>query len=236
MADDEGGSVRMRGNLYARPDYFQTVVTRGVTLTPGGSRSCALSEDFLLGFRDAILYECGSAHHDVLHSAGARWGAQFARRFESELNRHFEEPMRALHPGVVWTALSDAFAYHGWGRLTIDCRHESAGLLVLRIERSMMPELVGESDLPADPMMAGFLASVTTHITRRRWGAVQTDCVTRGANASYFLLTMPDLALEAQEWLSGMECPSHDAILVRILQKLSVFSPETKIDLEPEPG
>ena len=195
MADDEGGSVRMRGKLYARPDYFQTDVTRGVTLTPGGSRSCALSEDFLLGFRDAILYECGSAHHDVLHSAGA-----------------------------------------GWGRLTIDCRHESAGLLVLRIERSMMPELVGESDLPADPMMAGFLASVTTHITRRRWGAVQTDCVTRGANASYFLLTMPDLALEAQEWLSGMECPSHDAILVRILQKLSVFSPETKIDLEPEPG
>ena len=89
MADDEGGSVRMRGNLYARPDYFQTDVTRGVTLTPGGSRSCALSEDFLLGSKVALLFDNHGAETDAVnaHACGAQVTGKAARIKERKVVR-----------------------------------------------------------------------------------------------------------------------------------------------------
>lgn len=89
---DTSRSLRLKGNFFARPDWFRTDVTRGVTRNPLGERVCTLTSDFLLGFRDAMIYECGPAASAVLKSAGKRWGGQFAHRLDKAVKEFYGTP------------------------------------------------------------------------------------------------------------------------------------------------
>ncbi|QJW97811.1 V4R domain-containing protein [Frigoriglobus tundricola] len=219
MSKPADPQVRLKGNIYARPDYFTTDVTRGATRTPGGTRICALTSDFLLGFRDALVYECGGAFKGVMKSCGRRWGKTFVARFEKELLALYQTPVKDLPAGVVHACLADAFAYHGWGRLTLDLSGAADGVLVAEIGDSVMPALVRESDRPVDHLMAGLLAAVFGHFAGAPLECVQTDCPTRGGAASRFVIAAPERVAQVEAWLDAAPADApltHDAVLRKL--------------------
>jgi hypothetical protein len=180
--------VRLRPGYYSRPDFFRTDPVTGVTRTHAGTRICALTNDFLIGFRDAVIYETGKSYRRVMKRCGRRWGEQFVKRFDSELSNHYRTPLADLSAGVVHAALAEAFNYHGWGKLTMDTTHLSSGYFVVELRNSMMPELVSASDRPVDLLMAGLIAAIFSHLSGRDLDAVQTACPSQGAEASLFIL------------------------------------------------
>ncbi len=208
--------VRLKGNLFARPDYFRSDVTNGSTRTASGARVCTLTSDFLLGFRDALVYECGKSFRPVMLACGKRWGRTFIARFEKELATAYQTPAKDLPAGVVHACLADAFNYHGWGRLTIDLSAAGHGLILVDLADSVMPSLVRESDRPVDHLMTGLLAAVFGHFAGTTLDAVQTDCPTRGAGASRFVIAAPDRVAAIQEWIDAApagETRSHDDVV-----------------------
>ena len=221
MSNAAEPQVRLKGNTYARPDYFTTDVSKGSTRTPTGTRICTLTSDFLLGFRDALVYECGGAFRGVMKSCGKRWGQTFASRFEKELMGLYQTPVKELPAGVVHACLADAFAYHGWGKLNIDLSAADQGILTVEITDSVMPGLIRESDRPVDLLMAGLLATVFTHFASAPLDCVQTDCPTRGAAASRFVVAAPERVVQIEAWIEAApaDAPlSHDAIVRRLTQ------------------
>ena len=212
--------VRLKGNLFARPDYFVTDVSKGSTRTPSGTRICSLTSDFLLGFRDALIYECGKSFRPVMKTCGRRWGAAFVLRFEQELAAAYQVPMNELPAGVVHACLDDAFNYHGWGRLTIDLSASDAGLILLEVADSVMPSLVQESDRPVDHLMSGLLAAVFSRFAGADLGCVQTDCPSLGAPISRFVIMAADRVAEIESWLESGDgtgaTPSHEAVVRRL--------------------
>jgi predicted hydrocarbon binding protein len=211
--------VRLRGNIYARPDYFLTDVTKGATRTPSGVRVCTLTSDFLLGFRDAVVYECGKSYRAVMKACGKRWGGTFVTRFDKELTAVYQTPTKELPAGVVHACLADAFNYHGWGKLSIDVSAAEDGFVQVSVTDPVFPSVVRESDRPVDHLMAGLLASVFSHLAGTTLDAVQTDCPTRGASASRFIIAAPERIAAAEGWIDAAPADApltHDAILRRL--------------------
>jgi uncharacterized protein len=206
-------TVRLTGNAYARPDYFLTDVAKGVTRTPAGQRIVSLPGDFLLGLRDAVLYECGKAYRPVLKAAGRRWGVQFAKKFDRELSAAYGAPSKDLPAGVVYTVLADAFAAHGYGRLTVRPASVSDDLTVVELADAVMPTLIPESDRPVDLLMAGMIGAVFAHLTGADRDAVQTDCPSLGSAVGRFVVGPPDRVADAEDFIQSADrMPAHDAV------------------------
>ncbi len=213
--------VRLKGNIFARPDYFRTDPTRGSTRTPTGIRICALSADFLTGFQEALSYECGKSARSVLKSCGTRWGSTFATRFEREIATAYVCPAKDLPAGVVHACLADAFAYHGWGRMTIDLTTSERGAVLVEVADPVLPALATGSDGPADDLLSGFLAAVLGHFAGAPLDAIQTDCPTRGATASRFVVGSASLVTEVARWVGELAPTAgaevHDQVVRRLL-------------------
>lgn len=219
MSENES-KLRLKGNYYARPDYFNTDVAKGVTRTPQGVRMCAVADDFLVGFRTAIIYECGPAYRLVLKTAGKRWGEKFIARMEQELTAYYGSPFRELPTGLIDQCLSEAFNYHGYGLLKIR-RHERH--LDVEIENSMLPSLVQMSERPVDDMMTGLLGAVFSHLLGRSYEAIQTECPSTAGERTRFLVATSDVIAPIEEWADQQQPqPSHDDFLHRLTTALGV--------------
>lgn len=213
-------SIRLKGNYYARADYFNTDVAKGVTRTPNGTRICAVADDFLVGFRTAIMYECGPAYRLVLKTAGKRWGEKFIARMEQELTAYYGGPFRELHQGLIDQALVDAFNYHGYGLLTIQ-RHD--GYLDITVEHAVMPSLVQFAERPVDDMMTGLLGAVFSHLTGRTLEAIQTECPSTAGEKTRFLVAASDVIAPIEEWAEQQTpYPNHDDFFQRLTTALGV--------------
>lgn len=213
--------VRLKGNRYARPDYFHTDVTTGATRTPSGLRVCTLTSDFLLGFRDALVYECGKSFRNVMKACGKRWGKTFIAGFEKELATEYQTPAKDLPAGVVHACLADAFNYHGWGQLTVDLSLAEHGIILAEVADSVLPAVIRQSERPVDHLLCGLLASVFGHFAGAELDAVQTDCPTLGAGASRFLIASPERIVEIVQWIdaNSVERPvSHDDVLRQLIR------------------
>lgn len=213
--------VRLKGNRYARPDYFVTDVTTGATRTPSGIRVCTLTSDFLLGFRDALVYECGKSFRSVMKACGKRWGKTFIAGFEKELATEYQTPAKDLPAGVVHACLADAFNYHGWGRLTIDLSHADKGFIVAVVTDPVLPAIIRQAERPVDHLMCGLLASVFGHFAGAELDAVQTDCPTLGAGASRFVVATPERVAVISQWMESAPADtpvSHDAVMRQIIR------------------
>lgn len=212
--------MRFKGNLFAHPDYFHTDVAKGTTRTPAGTRVCTLTGDFLLGFRDALIYECGQSYRKVMKSAGARWGKQFAPRFDKELASTYGTNRETLAWPVIFACLTDAFAAHGWGRLILDASQEAHGILQVTLGDSVMPGLIPESERPVDQLMAGFLGAIFSHLTGIGLDCTQTDCPSLGAIASRFLIAEPAKIAQAEKWIDQAPAEkrlSHETIVRQLV-------------------
>ncbi|WP_439621906.1 hypothetical protein [Gemmata sp.] len=213
--------VRLKGNPAARPDYFRTDVATGVTRNPAGVRICALPTEFLLGFRDALVYECGKAYRRVMKGAGKKWGARLAARFDKEVTALYGTRLRDLPAGLVHTCLAESFAAHGYGVLRLDLSLCGDGILLADLADSVMPSLIRESDRPVDMLLAGALGVVFGHLSGESLDAVQTECPSMGAERSRFVIARADAVAAAEDWIETVEAmPAHAAVLQRIKDAL----------------
>lgn len=214
MASQSEVQLRLKGNFFADPEFFRTDVTRGVTRTPTGTRICTLPSDFLLGFRDALVYECGAGYRPVMKAAGKRWGTQFIKRLDRELTAYYQAPFKDLPTGVIRTTLAEAFNYHGYGCLALETLEEDPEFIVAELLNPLVPSLVRESDRPVDLLMAGMLGSVLSHITGRSLDCVQTECPSLGADRSRFLIGPVARIAEVEQRVDASETmPTHEEIL-----------------------
>lgn len=218
MPESSGFTLRLKGNVYARPDFFRTDVKKGVTRSAFGTRMCALTSDFLLGFRDALVYECGRSFAPVLKACGRRWGEVFIRRFDREITQVYQASAADLPAGIVHTCLAEYFAAHGWGQLVIDLSKCSQGLILVRLKNSILPDLIRESDRPVDYLFTGAFAAIFSFFAGTTLDALQTDCPTVGGSCSQYLVTFPERVERLATWLDtppqSTAWPGHDAILV----------------------
>ena len=214
-ADTETASyVRLLNGYYSRPDYFRSDVEKGTLRTAAGTRMCVLTDDFLRGFRAAVLFECGKATDRVFKKCGVRWGTSFVHRFDRELTDHYGVPARDVSAGLVIHCLDEAFRYHGWGKVAVDLTHYDAGLVGLTLTDGVLAEVSERTDKPADALLAGFFAGVFKFYAQQELDCVQTDCPTRGADASRFLVGLPDRLAAVPKWVA--EKAGH-AVIVRRL-------------------
>lgn len=88
------------------------------------------------------------------------------------------------------TVLTEAFAAHGWGRLSVDWERWP-DYLGVRLENSIYPDLILQADKPSDALFAGFLKSIFEYLLETQLECLQTDCPTCEATASGFVLGTP---------------------------------------------
>lgn len=213
-------NIRFKGTYYARPDYFNTDVAKGVTRTPQGTRICAVADDFLMGFRTAIIYECGPAARLVLKTAGKRWGDKFITRMEQELTAYYGSPFRELHAALVDQILHEAFNYHGYGWLTI---HRHAAYIEIEVDNAVLPSLVQFTERPVDDMMTGLFGAVFSHLLGRTYEAIQTECLSTAGEKTRFLVAAADIIAPLEEWAEQQNpYPNHDLLLARLKAALAV--------------
>jgi len=206
--------VRILGGYFTRPDYFTADVEKGTIRTPTGARTCALTDDFLIGFRAALQFECGKASERVFKSCGRKWGASFVERFDRELGEYYGVPVRDLSAGIVEKCLNDAFRAHGWGKLSVDYAEYDNGIVQVTIADSVLPAIFGSSDKPTDALMSGFLATIFSFYANTELDCQQTECPSRGADASRFVLGLASRIAEVPKLLK--DNLSHTIIVRRL--------------------
>ncbi|MFN4258787.1 MAG: V4R domain-containing protein [Gemmataceae bacterium] len=192
-----------RGNYFAPPHYLRTAIPQGVTRNRSGTRLCALTQDFLLGFLRALQDECGSATPTVLRTCGRKWGQLLARRIEKELSAFHEQPLGEMTMAHFQACLEEMFRQHGWGLLRLDYSQTHQGLLLVELRNAIMADLVKKADKPADTMMAGILAGFFAHITDQDLDCVQTSCPAAGGDVSRFVIGLRSRIEQAAQWLEN---------------------------------
>lgn len=227
---DNDSPIRLKGNYYARPDYFNTDVAKGVTRTPTGARMCAVADDFLIGFRTAIMYECGPAYRLVLKTAGKRWGDKFIARMDQELTAYYGRPFRELHQGLIDQCLTEAFNYHGYGLLKI---HHAEGFIEIEVEQAVMPSLVQFTERPVDDMMTGLFGAVFSYLLGRTLEAIQTECPSTAGEKTRFLVAAADIIAPIEEWAEQQTpYPNHDDFYRRVTKALVVEDSRTFAEVD----
>jgi predicted hydrocarbon binding protein len=214
--------IRLKGNYFAEPYYFRTDVTTGVCRTPSGQRICTLPPDFLLGLRDALIYECGKSYRQVLKSAGRRWGTQWIKRIDRELSTYYQVPLRELPRSLVRICMRDAFAAYGYGQLHYYAT-EFTNFWNVELIDSVFPTLVNESDRPVDLLMSGLIAALFSHLYGATMDSLQTECPSMGAEYSRFIVGPAARIAELEAWYNSLSpLPSHEQVLQQIPQLESV--------------
>lgn len=199
------------GNYYAEGLYCETDVSRGVTRTRSGTRICCLTTDFLIGFRRAVIDECGPAADLVFKSCGRKWGGFAARRFDREMTEHYNTPLRDLTMAQFQAALTDMFSHHGWGLVKLDLSRHEQGLVVVTVHDPLFAAFVDKAELPIESLTAGVLAGFFTTVFEQDLDCVQTSCKARGDRESRFLIGLTSrLAGVANMLTSGK---THDQIV-----------------------
>jgi predicted hydrocarbon binding protein len=208
--------MKRAGNYYAGPDHVKTDVRRGVARNRAGTRILTLTSDFLVGLRNALVFECGQAADVVMMSAGRRWGKALAVRMGNELHAHYAVPLAELPLAVFQGCLVEAFNTHGLGKLAVDVGLYAKGILVCTVENPMYAGLVEAGNPPADRLQAGILAGMFSQLAGRELGCVQTQCQCQGAPDSRFVLTLAERLTMVEVWRN--EGKSHAEIVAALAQ------------------
>jgi predicted hydrocarbon binding protein len=202
------------GNFYAEGLYCRTDVRRGVTRTRTGARLVALTSDFLIGFRRAIVDECGPAADTVFAACGRKWGGFLARRFEEEMSAFHGRPLRDTSLARVQACLADLFSHHGWGNVRLDLTRHEQGLVVATVDEPIFAALAGASDRPVDSLLAGVLAGFLSGLFAQELDCVQTACKACGEPVSRFVVGLAPRLAGARAWVANGK--NHDQVVAEL--------------------
>ena len=183
-------------------DGFHYNPRQGVLYNPAQTRICLLSTDLLSGVHRALEDEAGEAWTVILKSCGQTWGSRLARRLDRELQTLGGTTLGDTPIGQLSQSLQRYFGFHGWGDLTLQLDlAQTRGVLQAELRDSIFAEVIRESSLPVDCMLAGILASLFSYLSQHSLDCLQTACTTQGAAVSRFVITSPERTARARELL-----------------------------------
>lgn len=208
-----------RGSFFGEQPYLVASCSDGILRNRVGHRLVALNDDFILGFREALLEECGPAAAEVMYSCGVRFGALTGAYVESAIGEHIGQPIRELSLAHFHALLADLFASHGWGLLRFDLGCSQRGLILAEVRNPAVGEMCAGEVIAGnvEELMAGFLAGIYGHFAGRELVCRQLECVTRGASAARFVIAS-EARLEPAEELMQDGAPGAD-ILAALLAR-----------------
>jgi len=205
-----------RGNFFNEKDWLKTNVKRGVTRNRAGTRMLSLSSDFLIGLRNALQFECGKAADAVLHTAGKKWGLQFAIRLEKELSDFYGYALSSFSLAVFEGCLIEAFSHHGWGRLKLDISKQDKGLIIFCVTNPIYGTIVDKAEGPVESLLSGIIAGIFSHYSGQDLECEQTQCITTGAADARFVLSLPSRLEDVPTWVKAGK--NHDAIVAALCE------------------
>jgi hypothetical protein len=187
----------------------------GVIWNPAKNRVIILSTDLLTGVYTALQDEAGPAWKLILKNCGTIWGERVARRLDRECATLLTGKIGDLPLGDYLRFVSNYFVFHGWGTLELDVSHaQESGIVEATLRDSIWAGIVRDPESMADPMIAGILASLMSHLAGQKLDCVQTACLTKGAEASRFIITAEERLRETEARIAAGD--SHETILAAI--------------------
>lgn len=217
--------MKLKGN-YFNSNYMTLDVKEGLIQNPSKTRIIALTEDFLIGFRKALIEETGQAHHAVFETCGKTWGDNMASRLEQEIESHYECKFNELPMSMFALLFKEFWARHSWGELTINWEEGYAkGIFEIHVENppfaSIFKPLDTEEDLNEmkknglfhDDVFTGLIAAFFSKFARRTLECYQTSSQENGQGVlcSTFVVGIPERLKDVRQQVLSQK--SHHDIL-----------------------
>ena len=191
----------IRGNPFNEKDYFTTDVKTGVAVNRSGTRTVCLTNDFLGGFWQAFVEECGPAAAEVMISCGRVYGERFAKRFLKEVEAHFDTAVAELPLSYFQACLIECLAIHGFGRAGFDWQYQDRGVVIVTATHTPMAAVLGESERPCETLLSGILAGFLSTVAGRKLACLQTACIACGESQATFVVTIAERLADSDQWM-----------------------------------
>ena len=180
-------------NYFSASDYVKWDMGRGVLRSRSGARLIAFPHEFTTGLLAGLEDECGEAWHVVMYRCGEWWGKREMERLEKDLGAFYQEELRSLPSAHAHASLAEAWALHGWGRLSFDMADIERGLMHARVENSQIAAAFLATGKDAKgrcvcSLLSGVLAGMFAHMSKAEIAAHELTCVGRGEEVCRFVL------------------------------------------------
>lgn len=180
-------------NYFAASDYVKWDLGRGVLRSRGGARLIAFPQEFTTGLLNGLEDECGEAWHVVMYRCGEWWGKREMERLEKDLGAFYQEELKSLPSAHAHASLAEAWALHGWGRLSFDMADIERGIMHARVESSQIASAFLATGKDAKgrcvcSLLSGVLAGMFIHMSKAELAAHELTCIARGDESCRFVL------------------------------------------------
>ena len=204
--------MKLKGNLYSE-DYMRFDVDEGVVKNRTGTRLLALNEDFLRGFRKALIEETGEAHHVVFETCGKTFGENLAKRFDKEIFLHYEVEASELPMSMFSLLFKNFWERHGWGVLHIDWEQGfHTGIFEVKVENPAFSNIFGAEEGLNDDVFVGVLGGFFSRFSGQELKAYQTAEQRTGQDSvSQFVMGTADRLNDVPDMVLSQK--SHEQIL-----------------------
>lgn len=157
-------------------------------------RQVFITVETIYGLYKSLVEETADAWKVVLKSCGYTWGNRLVQRLDKDLTARHAHGLAALNVDSFIDVIQSYFAYHGWGRLTINLDHaENAGIIALHLRDSIVTQaLSADTSGPVDFIISGMLRGIFEFIAGRELDCIQITCSRRTTTSQCeFLLSAP---------------------------------------------
>ncbi|MEM6731683.1 MAG: hypothetical protein AAF658_09010 [Myxococcota bacterium] len=202
-------------NFFSHPSYVSFDTKAGVLTTRGGTRLCALNEDFLRGFFGSCEHETGPAAGAILKRCGVVFGGRLANRFETEISQFADVSVRDRAMYEFDTLLRDIWSAYGMGTLSIDWDTQRGASYVSVTLRNSPVLDIKLQDREHDDLMAGVLEGFFNHFSPKPVECVQTTFASNMAeDETRFVVIEASAANEVRNRVERGE--THDAVITKL--------------------
>ncbi|MEM1416480.1 MAG: V4R domain-containing protein [Myxococcota bacterium] len=192
----------LEGKNHYRPEsYFSLNVKNGVMRAPTGQRMLTMPEDFLTGLHAGLEDETGQAAPVILYTVGKFWGRQFAKNHAQEIRSFYKKDAEELPTAFYLHVLRRAWGLYGWGHLDLSFEHQEHGFIEAIVDGALYSDAVGNVGRTTDHLVAGALASITSHIAGRDLECVEVACKSQGDAQCRFLVGMSQRVDTVSQWV-----------------------------------
>lgn len=120
------------------------------------------------------------------------WGEAWGRREMIELDTIVVErdgkSLRELPTRAALVEVARALSTRGFGAAAYDFAHSKNGIVVVRVERSLLAEAAGRASAPRCALLAGYWQAAFSHLSQKRLTAREVCCVAQGHAGCSFVV------------------------------------------------
>lgn len=202
-----------RSNYFAMSAYVQQDLASGTLANRAGAPMVALTDECLIALVNTLRQEFAEDAPAVLQSLGTSWGRQAGEQLIQETGSYYGRPFMDLPLAMVASLLTEAFRHHGWGAFKFDFSHYAHGVLVVEAQEPFEGSIVSRECGALDELLSAFLAGMMSRLAGRELGCLQTDARGMGADASRFVITIPE---RLKGWQPGQ---AHSTVLAELCHR-----------------